>query len=118
MRRGVYELRVGRQRIGVRRGSRGFAVIGPFSARLRCGALASATLGRPAFRDRLRVRYRLRQTARVVVTLRRGARTVARRSTVPGPGAHALRFRGLRRGTYHVTVRAGGRRATLAALRR
>jgi hypothetical protein len=114
---GVYELRLGPQRVGVRRGAAGFDVIGPFSARLRCGALASATLDRPAFAGALRVHYRLRATARVVVTVRRGARTVARRATVPGPGAHTVHFGGLARGTYRVVVGARGGRATLAAVR-
>jgi hypothetical protein len=110
-------LRLGQQRIAVRRTASRFAVLGPFSARLRCDALASATLGRPAFTGTLRVRYRLRQTAHVVVTVRRAGHTVARRATTSAPGAHVLRFRALKRGTYRVVISAAGRRATLAAAR-
>jgi hypothetical protein len=119
---GVYELRLSApgslRRIGVRRSGGRFTVLGPFSARVRCGALASASLGRPAFGRELRVRYRLREPATTTVTVRRGGRVERRRMLSAVAGTHRVRFRGLRPGRHRVTVQAGGRRARVSALRR
>jgi phosphatidylinositol-3-phosphatase len=117
VRPGVYELRVAAQRIGVRRSPSGFSVLGPFSARPACGALASASLGRPAFRRELRVRYRLREAATATITVSRAGRVVRRRSAAAAAGTHLLRIRGLRPGQYRVRVAAGSRHAMLSALR-
>jgi hypothetical protein len=115
---GVYELRIGSlRRIGVRRTGRRFHVLGPFSARVRCGALASASLGRPAFGRELRVRYRLREAATATVIVRRAKHVERRRTVSAVAGTHRVRFRGLRHGRHRVTVKAGGRRAVVFALR-
>ena len=118
---GVYELRLtapgSRRRIGVRKRAGRFSVSGPFSARRRCGALASASLSRPSFGRELRVRYTLREGARTTVTVRRAGRVERRRTISAVGGTHRVRFRGLRPGRHRVTVAAGGTRVALLALR-
>jgi hypothetical protein len=123
---GVYVLRlaarresggVSVRRLPVRRSGGRFRALGAFSYESSCGALASASLGRPAFGRALKVTDRLRSAATVRVVVRRGGKVVRKLALREGVGRHANRIRGLPRGSYGVTVAAGSRRATLAALR-
>ncbi|HEV2812904.1 MAG TPA: hypothetical protein VGW10_06585, partial [Solirubrobacteraceae bacterium] len=89
-----------------------FRIVRPHYRRSTCGVLRTFKLSSPAFggrnRKRLGVAYRLGAEARVSVVVRRGKKVIrrVRARTRSAAVIHrlSLRPRGLRRGTYRVTV--------------
>jgi YVTN family beta-propeller protein len=87
-----------------------------------CELLRSYKLERPVFGGRsntpLRIAYRLTQPAKVVITVTRGKRTVARR-TISAQAARTYRIaiKAKRRGTYKVRLTTGTVGSTLTARR-
>ena len=90
-----------------------------------CGPIRRFKLERPAFggtrRTPLRGSFELGAPARVRVTVRRHGRVVARFGPVTRRAGRTYRFRvaarGLRRGDYRVTLRAGRAKSTLVSRR-
>ena len=69
-------------------------------------------------RTPLQVAYRLTRAARVTLTITRGKRVVARRTTSSAGGrTYRLTFKPSRRGVYRVRIAAGDVTSTLTARR-
>ena len=128
---GIYILRVRKagdtRRLAVRRlgnGNGGAAaprragrvrLLRPFERRARCARVRLLTLGAPAFRGRLTIRYRLAARARVRLTIRRGGRVVR---VIRRRAARSGRVRvAARRGTHRVALRVGKTRVSVFAIR-
>ena len=85
-----------------------------------CELLRSFKLRRPVFGGRqgtpLRVAYRLTRAARATITITRGKRVVARRTTNSAGGrTYRLAFRPSARGVYRVKIAVGTVTSTLTA---
>jgi hypothetical protein len=97
----------------VRRNGR-FRARPAFSGKDACGLLQSFKLERPVFggkgRRNLGISFRVSQTARVAITVRRGSKTVKRFAARSRTGGKTYRLRlgakGLRRGNYRLTLTA------------
>ena len=106
------------RRVTLRRVNGRFRIAKPFYGRVRCALFASAKLRSPVFggrrRSPLRIAFRMRDQARVGVTVLRGKKPVRRfkRRTLRGEVTYRLRLpaRKARRGKYR--IRIVGRRGT------
>ena len=110
------------RRIVLRKRNGRFTRVARHYRRGDCELLRSFKLERPVFGGRqgtpLRIAYRLTRAASVTITVTRGKRVVARRTTTSAAGrTYRLALKPSARGVYRVRIAVGDVRSTLTARR-